>query len=266
MEKLLGKLIKFDFKTQWFWYAAVFVFALIITAMVFFLAPENKESSYVIRSVASVLIPSATYILTVILGATHFSENISGNGSYFLLSVPAKISSQIAAKTIVFCLWFAGAFAVSQICISIINTNFITVVSTDLFTLFRDRVNVLTQRGGINGAVNLITECINIAAIPLLLFGFITAAVAFGHLFGARRKLGKTIFIISFVILFTALSFAYGYCREATFHQFYKISGDRYTLLLLMIFNILGSVILIAVTAALYRFTHYVFTKRVNVI
>jgi hypothetical protein len=266
VENLLRKLIKYDFKTQWIGFALVFALSLAAPVVVWLLTPgyPDNNDDYIIRSILSTLIPSAVIIITVLMGIAPFANDFGGDGAYLLLTVPAKIKSQIASKTIVFYVWSILAVIFANLGYALIYMDFESLN----FSVNRigERMVSLFSEGGINTAISFITESINLLSIPLFFFGFMIAAIAFGHLCGTRKKFGKAAFVIGFTLLFIALLSVLQLCKDAVYHQIRIMTGERFSHLMTSASAIFGTAVLLIVTFSLYRFTHWVYTKRINVL
>jgi hypothetical protein len=263
---LLKKLIKYDFKSQWIGFALVFALSLAAPVVVWLITPgyPNDNDDYVMRSVLGFLIPSAVIIITVLMGIAPFANDFGGDGAYLLLAVPAKIKSHIASKTIVFYVWSILAVIFANLGYALINMDFNSLN----FSLNRigERTAALFSEGGTNTAISFLTESINLLSIPLFIFGFMVAAIAFGHLCGTRKKFGKAAFVIAFMILFIAFLSVLQICKDAVYHQIRIMTGERFSHLMSSASAIFGTAVLLIVTFSLYRFAHWVYTKRINVL
>jgi hypothetical protein len=264
---LLGKLIKNDFKTQAWFFALLFAAALVLPVIAFLLTPDAQtdEIQYTIRLLAQNLGPAAVVIVSFVFSSIIFADNFGGNASFLQFSIPTKTRSHIASKTIMFYVSFALTilFALLWNCLCDMD-----------FSLLDDAANPIINSLGIIFAPNryvtpdiyigAICNMLNVFAVPLILFGLISATVSFGHLFGMRKKAASIGFVVAVLVVFSTYGVFHELFIEYYFARVWMFPEGITIHTLYIIRDIFDTVIMYLVIWFMFRFTDWVFTKKIN--
>jgi hypothetical protein len=272
---LLKKLIKNDFKSQYWFFAIVFVAALILPFAVFLVTPnfDRDELQYAWRLLMQALGPSAVVIISVIFSAITLADNFSGNSAYLMFSIPAKTRSHIASKAIIFYFFFVLTIIFAITCSCLVDMDFSPLAS--FFKSFTDQFetliavtknNVFTGISTADIYINTISGFINMLGLPLLLYAFILAAISFGQLWGNHKKAGKIVFVISGIAVLSVFAVFYDLVTQYYFKRVWMFPEGFTIYTLYSIRDILNVVLMIAVIIALLRFSNWTFTKKINVL
>jgi hypothetical protein len=263
---LLKKLIKHGFRRDFPAFAVLFAAAIVFPVLVYFLAPDPNYNDwhYFWRGMAGSVFPVLTVIAAVIIGVLPFKNAFGDDGAYLMLQVPAKIRTHIAAYTIVFYVYNVLAVIFARFSAILANMSFVEVeIITENII---DRTAEVITRGSVQSFISLATEFISVLSIPLFIFGVVAAAVSVGHLCGTHKKAGKIIFTVTFFILgiFFLIGVQYVY-NEVEFYNesTWNFSNSHIVRSAVHIFETL---LFLGVTFAFYRFTDWVYRKRINVL
>jgi hypothetical protein len=265
---MLRKLIKFDFKTQYWLFALLFAAAVVFPTIAFMLTPKSdtNEIQYTIRLLAQTLGPVGVIIISVIISAIFFAENFGGNGGYLLFSIPAKIRTQIASKALTFYVFFALTIFFAILCSCLCDMDFEPL--TDVIDSIQGTFLTLITPGSYSADAYVSALCgmLNYLAVPLIAFSYIAAVTSFGHLFGTRKKAGAIGCVVATVIIVTV----WGVFHELLTDYYFKrvwMFPEGFTMgTLYMIRDIFDTAIMFFVVYLMLRFSDWVFVKRINVL
>jgi hypothetical protein len=263
---VLGKLIKYDFKTQWQFFAFLFgacLLAPVLTYLVTINGDSNIQLAF--RALAAVFSVGGVLILTIIFAAKPFERDFNEIGAYLMQTIPVRVHEMMISKSLLYYLWFVLACIVAVLAVGLafMDFSFLGEIYDAMMRGIETGSTVSsfdTQTGVeyfVNGGMNLIKVILH----PLALFGFLISAMATGHLAGSHKKVGEILFVIGFVILssgYSGVILAIGAFPVITSGEF---NEPLYTAL-----GYVDFAVNIAVIAAFYIYTHYVFTKKINVL
>lgn len=254
---MFGKLLKNDLKAQWFSVSAIYFCALIAVVIFEIGANVLKEDKHVALCGGGVclalLIASVTTLITV---AIMFNNTMFGKAGYLTLTLPVKMNSLLASKTLSGLIWIFSVYAL-LIGSLVLWLYQIKVILGDQMT---DTIESLLEIFGVPSVktitIGVIIACILFAAIILLLvqcmylsltlsqikpissFGKFGTIVLFFVLMGCLLSLSGTVsdmFPINIVVSETAILFT----SDST-----VVDGTMNFRLTGAIFNIIASVIL----------------------
>ena len=254
---MFGKLLKNDLKAQWYSVSAIYFCALIAVVVLEIGANVLKEDKQIALCGGGVclalLVASVTTLITV---AIMFNNTMFGKAGYLTLTLPVKMNSLLASKTLSGLIWI---FSVYSLLIGslVLWLYQIKLILGDQMT---DTIESLLEIFGVPSVktitIGVITACILFAAIILLLvhcmylsltlsqikpissFGKFGTIVLFFVLIGSLLSLSGTVsdmLPINIVVSETAILFT----SDST-----VVDGTMNFRLTGAIFNILASVVL----------------------
>ncbi len=167
---MFGKLLKNDLKAQWFSVSAIYFCALIAVVIFEIGANVLKEDKQVALCGGGVclalLIASVTTLITV---AIMFNNTMFGKAGYLTLTLPVKINSLLASKTVSGLIWIFSVYAL-LIGSLVLWLYQIKVILGDQMA---DTIDSLLEIFGVPSVrtitIGVIIACILFAAIILLL-------------------------------------------------------------------------------------------------
>lgn len=254
---MFGKLLKNDLKAQWFSVSAIY-FATLIAVVVFEIGANIlKEDKHVVLCGGGVclalLVASVTTLITV---ALMFNNTMFGRAGYLTLTLPVKMNSLLASKTVSGLIWIFSVYAL-LIGSLVLWLYQIKVILGDQMT---DTINNLLEIFGVPNVrtitIGVVIACILFAAIILLVvqcmhlsltlsqikpissFGKFGTIVLFFVLIGGLLSLSGSvsdILPINIIISETSILFtSSGETTDATMN--FRLTGA--------IFNIIASIVL----------------------
>jgi hypothetical protein len=263
---VLGKLIKYDFKTQWQFFAFLFG-ACLLAPMLTYLVTINGERSIQLtfRVLASVFSVGGVMILTMIFAAKPFERDFNENGAYLMQTIPVRVHEMMISKSLLYYFWFVLACIVSLLAVGLAFMDF-SFLGEIYDAMMRgietgEIASSYDTRTGVSYFINGGMVLIRTILQPLAIYGFLISAMATGHLAGSRKKLGEGLFVVCFFILssgYSGVILAIG--------AFPMLSSGEFNETLYSVLNYIDFFINIAVIAGFYIYTHYVFTKKINVL
>lgn len=167
---MFGKLLKNDLKAQWFSVSAIYFCALIAVVVFEIGANILKEDKQVVLCGGGVclalLVASVTTLITV---ALMFNNTMFGKAGYLTLTLPVKINSLLASKTVSGLIWI---FSVYELLIGSL-VLWLYQIKTILGDQMTDTIDSLLEIFGVPSVktitIGIIIACILFAAIILLL-------------------------------------------------------------------------------------------------
>ena len=167
---MFGKLLKNDLKAQWFSVSAIYFCALIAVVVFEIGANILKEDKQVVLCGGGVclalLVASVTTLITV---ALMFNNTMFGKAGYLTLTLPVKINSLLASKTVSGLIWI---FSVYTLLIGSL-VLWLYQIKTILGDQMTDTIDSLLEIFGVPSVktitIGIIIACILFAAIILLL-------------------------------------------------------------------------------------------------
>jgi hypothetical protein len=262
---VLGKLIKHDFKTQWLFFAILFGSVIGAPILVFLMTLNADELiADVFRSLTGGFAATAVIILTFIFAAKPFERDFNENSAYLMQTIPVTVRDQIISKAVLYYLWYVLAFVAAVLAVGLANMDFEFV--SEIGEYIREAVTVFNEENrrypaeAFGNYVSVVTSLIRLLMGPLSLFGFIISAMATGHLAGTHKKLGAGLFIVCFIILSTGYTIVLAGIGSYSLFYADSLTASASILYYLDFF------ISVAVTAAFFIYTHYVYTKKINVL
>jgi hypothetical protein len=207
----------------------------------------NAEYGYqtVLRPLVGGFSAVASIILTLIFAAKPFERDFNENSAYLMHTIPVKVSDLIISKAILYYVWYVSATiaAILAVGFGLMDFSFVG----DLYE-------------GISESIDPITLLRTLIS-PISLFGFIISVMATGHLAGTRRRLGEGLFVVCFLIAcFGYTGILVTVTAAINIGSSYNISSSLNAAYLIDFF------INIVLTAGFYIYTHWVYTKRLNVL
>jgi hypothetical protein len=253
---VLAKLIKHDFKSQFPAFAILFAAGLIVPLLVFVITINADIGiQAVFRNLCLGLVPLGIVLIALFMSAKPFENDFNGKSAYLIQMLPAKVSEIMFSKALFFFIWNVLAICVAVISACFAKMDF--VVFENLAYLFSHAFSDINTADEV---MKLICAIIEVLVFPFSFFGFIIAALATGHLCGIKRKTGEALFSVGFVLLLVIYSIIAGNLRIAV--ESSAVGFDYFDTV-----NYYFSFLLnLAVTAAFYIYTHYVYTKKINVL
>lgn len=167
---MFGKLLKNDLKAQWFSVSAIYFCAFIAVVICEIGANVLKEEKQVVLCGGGVclalLVASVTTLITV---AIMFNNTMFGKAGYLTLTLPVKMNSLLASKTLSGLIWIFSIYAL-LIGSLVLWLYQIKVILGDQMT---DTIDNLLEIFGVPSVrtitIGVIIACILFAAIILLL-------------------------------------------------------------------------------------------------
>jgi hypothetical protein len=271
---LLKKLIKNDFKSQYWFFAILFAAAVVLPIILYALTPnaETEEIPYAMRILAQNLGPAGVVIISLIFSAIMLGESFSGSGAYLMFSIPAKTRSHIASKAIIFYFFFVLTVVFAVLAGCLVDMDF-QPLSREINTI-GDRFQTLAAVSGgiavpgqsvIYTFITIITETLSYLAAPLVLYAFILATISFGQLWVNHKKAGRIVFVVGAVALLTVYAIFHGLVEQYYFSRVWMFPEGFTIHTLYSIRDIIDIVIMFVVILALLRFSNFVYTKKINV-
>jgi hypothetical protein len=260
---VLGKLIKFDFKTQWQFFAFLFGGAILIPTLTFHATINASDMAQeIFRTLVAIFTVGTVIIVTLIFAAKPFERDFNNNGAYLMQTIPVRTVDMIISKALLYYVWNVLAIVVSVIAVGLSTMDFSFIEEfAEMAARALETGRELGVEYEMSYFIDLGLSILSTLLQPLAFFGFIISAMATGHLFGARRKLGEFLFVIGFIV---ASSFYGGIVLTigvADFMADIDINAALYDAL-----EYVDFVVRLAVIAGFYIYTHYVYTKKINVL
>ena len=167
---MFGKLLKNDLKAQWFSVSAIYFCALIAVVVFEIGANILKEDKQVVLCGGGVclalLVASVTTLITV---ALMFNNTMFGKAGYLTLTLPVKINSLLASKTVSGLIWIFSVYALLIGSLVL----WLYQIKTILGDQMTDTIDSLLEIFGVPSVktitIGIIIACILFAAIILLL-------------------------------------------------------------------------------------------------
>jgi hypothetical protein len=267
---LLKKLIKYNFKTQYAFFVILFAASIIVPIIVYILTPNANTDGieYTWRALFGAVGPAAVILGMIIYSVMNLSDNFGGNGGYLLFTIPAKFRTHFFAKVIVFYVWFVLAIVFAVICSCLVNMEFraLSEGAADIAESFSTIIGTNPDTNYPDVRIYTVVNMIVFLFVPLVVFSLISSTIAFGHLFGQRKKLGKILFIIGLIVAVTVFlifhTLNYNYFLERAWMLPKPFTPDGVTIIKF----ILDVLFYFAVIVAFILFTNRVFTKKLNVL
>lgn len=271
---MLGKLIKYEFKSTAKWFIVMYAALIIITVFnkltITFNANNNPliELATVLLTMTYVLTIFSSYVVTLVLIISRFYKNMVTDEGYLSHTLPVKTINHVNSKLIVSAVWFILSVIVMIASIMILGAG------DGLITFFNAIGDLFSSaaRDGFLGKLIITLLLMFFTLIAALLYNILTfyCAIALGSLFNKHKLAGAVgmYFVIYFVmqifeLIFSILIFSfdidnaianfvlggagelvYGFTEGINGINFMLISSSVYSLVFAAIFYIITNVIL----------------------
>jgi hypothetical protein len=272
---LLKKLIKNDFISQYWFFAILFAAAVVLPIIVYLITPtaDTDQIPYALRLMAQNLGPAGVVIVSLIFSAIMLGENFSGSGAYLMFTIPAKTRSHIASKAIIFYLFFVLTVVFSILAGCLVDMDF-RPLSSEINSIGDRFATLAAVSGGITVSgqpavytlINIITDILNYLVVPLVIYAFILTTISFGQLWGNHKKAGRIVFVVGAVALLTVYAIFHSLVEQYFFKRVWMMPSGFTIQTLYSIRNIIDTLLIFVLIAALLRFSEWVYTKKINVL
>ena len=167
---MFGKLLKNDLKAQWFSVSAIYFCALIAVVIFEIGANVLKEDKHVALCGGGVclalLIASVTTLITV---AIMFNNTMFGKAGYLTLTLPVKMNSLLASKTLSGLIWIFSIYALLIGSLVLWFYQIKTILGDQMTNALDDLLKIFGVPSVRTITIGVIITCILFAAIILLL-------------------------------------------------------------------------------------------------
>lgn len=269
---MFGKLLKNDLKAQWNFVSAIYLCAIIVTAVAEgFAMFSDKSTVKVLAGFLVIVVLAITSLITLIAVAMMFSNTVFGRAGYLTLTLPVKTGSLVASKTVSGLCWIFVSFGLF---IGSIVLCFYQV--KDEFSEFEDSAESLLALLGIPSFFTIfmaiILTCITFAAAILLLVQCLYLAISLSHIsfIGKFGNFGTIVlFFIVFGVIYSVTSKLSGMSDMGIVitDTAIKFTSDitKYGSSDLLCINLLGTLLRLAFGIALHFPITYIVKNKVNI-
>jgi len=265
---MLGKLIKYEFKSTAKWFIVMYAALIIITVFnkltITFNSNNNPliELATVLLTLTYVLTIFSSYVVTLVLVIARFYKTMVTDEGYLTHTLPVKTISHVNSKLIVSAVWFILSVLV------MIASIMILCAGDPLFTFFNaigDLFSSAAKDGFLDDLIIMILLVIFLL-LATLLYNILTfyCAIALGSLFTKHKLAGAVgmYFVIYFIMQIFGLIFSiflFGFDINII------MSGEIAVGLSSLYFVIISSAIYSLVFATIfYIITNVILTKKLN--
>ena len=125
---MLGKLIKYEMKSQGFMYAGIYIIVMILSIVTFGAYKINTamggnpvfSTIYRFAIAGAVIALIAMFIITLVMSILRYRNNLLKDEGYLMHTLPVSAASLHFSKMIASIIWFAGDFIVLMMSIGFI--------------------------------------------------------------------------------------------------------------------------------------------------
>ena len=254
---MLGKLLKYEFKSTARILIPLYIFAIIFSGIcrLFQTISDNFKimtTPTVLMYIFYVVIMIAIVVTTFIIMIQRFYKNLIGDEGYLMFTLPVEPHQHILTKFITSFTWLAASLVVAVISI------FILIFTPKLFDEIRQILS-MTPKEMIPSIIYSILFSIFAAISGILM---IYAAMAIGQLVTGHRIIGSVVayfgmYVINQIIMTIGLA-VYGYVNKNTlFQNSVSITDIASVFVIALVYDVI-------ICCVYFLATHYIFKNKLN--